>query len=102
MDAFYPGFGRNIRRLRQARGLTQEALAQRVGMSRTTITNVEAGRQHVPLHALIWIAEALKVRPAELLPDVRPPILDQVRPQDVPDVRKILEAHQEAAKGGGI
>lgn len=48
--------------------MTQEKLGKIVGLSRTSITNIEQGRQHVPLHHLFSIANALKVPPAALLP----------------------------------
>ena len=48
--------------------LTQEELASRAGLGRTTVTNLEAGRQHVPLDELLSIAEALSVELRELVP----------------------------------
>jgi transcriptional regulator with XRE-family HTH domain len=63
--AFYEDFGE---RVRVARGtLSQRALGARVGLSRGSISNVEAGRQHVPLHLLLRFADALGVAPDELL-----------------------------------
>lgn len=56
-------------RRRQIAGLSQEALAKRVGMSRTSVTNIEKGRQQIPLHMLYAFADALGVEPAALLPD---------------------------------
>lgn len=53
---------------REKTELTQERLAARVGLSRTSIVNVEAGRQRVPLHQLYRIAGALGMEPADLLP----------------------------------
>ena len=48
--------------------MTQERLGTLVGLSRTSITNIEKGRQHVPLHQLYRIADALDVTPTMLLP----------------------------------
>lgn len=50
-------------------GLSQDALAKRVGLSRTSVTNIEKGRQQIPLHALYSFADALGVEPTALLPD---------------------------------
>ncbi|OGA48892.1 MAG: hypothetical protein A3F74_27705 [Betaproteobacteria bacterium RIFCSPLOWO2_12_FULL_62_58] len=68
---FYVEFGRSVRRQRERDdlGLSQEALAKRVGLSRTSITNIEKGRQQIPLHALYTFADALGVDPTSLLPD---------------------------------
>jgi len=69
LDKFYKAFGSLIRRHRENRpDLTQEKLGRLVGLSRTSITNIEKGRQHIALHQLFAIAEALKISPAALLP----------------------------------
>lgn len=67
----YVEFGRNVRRLREREGfgLSQDALSKRVGLSRTSVTNIEKGRQQVSLHALYAFADALGVEPTALLPD---------------------------------
>jgi transcriptional regulator with XRE-family HTH domain len=51
--------GARIKTLRIARGLTQRVLADRVGLERTSITNIEAGRQHMPTNRLHAIGQAL-------------------------------------------
>jgi transcriptional regulator with XRE-family HTH domain len=67
---FYEEVGRRIRDARKRRKppLTQEALAELVSLTRTSITNVEKGRQKFLLHTLAEIAAALQVEPASLLP----------------------------------
>ena len=68
ISPIYEEFGRGLRSVRKSANLTQEALAERVGLSRTSITNIERGRQHVSLHMLFSLAAAVGVEPAELLP----------------------------------
>jgi transcriptional regulator with XRE-family HTH domain len=41
-----------------------------LGLSRTSITNIERGRQPIQLHTLYKIAEVLGVEPTALLPGV--------------------------------
>lgn len=54
--------GNHIRRLRFERGeMTQEALAQRCGVTRQTIIALEAGRYAPSLELAFRIAEALAV-----------------------------------------
>ncbi len=53
--------GRIIRRYRQSNGLTQQALADLVGMPRTGLSAVEAGSQGLQLQMAVRIAEALKI-----------------------------------------
>lgn len=69
-QAFYQEVGRRIRDARKRRKppLTQEALGKLVSLTRTSITNVEKGRQKFLLHTLADIATALNVEPAMLLP----------------------------------
>jgi DNA-binding XRE family transcriptional regulator len=54
------GAGSEIRKMRERRGLTQLQLADAVGMSRTSITNIEQGNQRLAVTALAAIAEALQ------------------------------------------
>ncbi len=68
-DPLYRAFGKLVRLHRQRLPkLTQEKLGHMVGLSRTSITNIEKGRQHVALHQIFAFAEALRVRPEALLP----------------------------------
>ena len=73
MKPFYEEFGRTLRDARQRPGseLSQDKLAKRVGLSRTSITNIERGRQQIPLHMLYLLADALGLDPVLLLPDKR-------------------------------
>lgn len=50
-------------------GLTQAALANAVSLSRTSITNIEKGRQPILLHTLYSIASALNMKVPDLLPE---------------------------------
>lgn len=64
----YQQVGTRLRAIRQERNITQEALAHLVGMKRTSLTNIEKGRQKLLLHTIIDLAEALGVSQIELLP----------------------------------
>jgi len=68
VDAIYQRFGLLLRDLRKRAGLTQEELGGRVNLTRTSITNIEQGRQNVALHQFFEFANALGVPPATLLP----------------------------------
>jgi len=69
IDLIYKEFGRLLKKNRTEAGLTQEALAKRVGLSRTSITNIEKGRQHINLHMLYVLSDSIGVRPSGLMPD---------------------------------
>jgi DNA-binding XRE family transcriptional regulator len=81
-QAFYEEVGRRIREARKRRtpALTQDELARLVGLTRTSITNVEQGRQKCLLHTLAEIATALQVEVATLIPVFASP------PADLDDV----------------
>ena len=63
--------GSRIRQARDRAGLTQEQLAERIGVSRTAIARYESGEIEPKLHNLAAIAETLNVSTDELL-GVRP------------------------------
>lgn len=65
----YASLGATIRSKRDSAGMSQDVLASKVGLSRTSVTNIERGRQSVLVHQLYLFAEALGVEPAALLPD---------------------------------
>lgn len=98
MDDFYPEFGRRIRLARRRAHLSQDALARLTGLNRTSITNIEAGRQRIPLHLLITFATALDVEPMELLPGGPRPGL---RLEGIPDEHRSFVQHVLSAAGAG-
>ena len=57
----------NIRRLRLARGWSQEALAERAGIHRTYLGSVGRGERNVAIDNICRIARALGAAPAERL-----------------------------------
>src|SRR2546426_5932917 len=65
---FYKLLGIRIADLRNASKLTQAELAERIGSARTSITNLERGRQQMPLHQLLRISEVLQVDLKDLIP----------------------------------
>lgn len=66
--ALYRVVGSRVRAARERAGVSQAALAGTLGMTRTSIVNIEAGRQRPPLHVIWAIADALRTEIALLLP----------------------------------
>jgi transcriptional regulator with XRE-family HTH domain len=60
-------FGANLRVLREARGFSQEDLADAAGIDRTYVSSLERSVYSATLDVIERIAEALEVDPAELL-----------------------------------
>lgn len=65
-DARRAAFGRRVRVLRVARGLSQEELADRAGMHRTYLSSLERGLRNVGLDNIFALADALDVDTSEL------------------------------------
>ena len=59
--------GRNLRAYRQAKGLSQEAFAELVGMHRTYIGGVERGERNLTLATVERYAEVIGLDPLDLL-----------------------------------
>lgn len=59
--------GNNIRRIREIKNYTQEAVADMVGMSVTAYGDIERGKSDVNFARLGQIAEALDVKPEEIV-----------------------------------
>lgn len=62
--------GRNLRELRQARGLSQDAMGAVIGIERSTLAGIETGRDYPSVPALIRIARALGVSLDDLCRDI--------------------------------
>jgi transcriptional regulator with XRE-family HTH domain len=65
--------GRNVRQLRQARGLTQAQVARLAGVPRATWSNLESGLANPTLDVLRKVAQALQLSIEELLSRPRAP-----------------------------
>lgn len=63
----YRNIGFQIKTLREASTLTQGQLAGKVRLTRTSICNIEAGRQKLPIHVLQDIARVLNTNAYWLL-----------------------------------
>ncbi|AMV26278.1 anaerobic benzoate catabolism transcriptional regulator [Gemmata sp. SH-PL17] len=60
-------FGRRVRQLRKAKGVSQEAFAHEIKMDRSYFGSIERGERNVSLENICLIASGLGVAPADLL-----------------------------------
>jgi len=60
--------GKHIQKIRQAKDITQEELAEKIGVTQTWITYIETGRNKPNLKMLEKIAKALGVKVKDLIP----------------------------------
>jgi transcriptional regulator with XRE-family HTH domain len=70
---FQVSLGDRLRTARTNCGLSQSGLGNLMDLSRSTITNVEAGRQGVSAHDVLLYSEILRVDPGWLLAGDRAP-----------------------------
>jgi transcriptional regulator with XRE-family HTH domain len=102
---FYGEIGRRVRAARKAQTLTQEALASLVSLTRTSITNIEKGRQKMLLHTFADLAAALQVEYAALLPDSPvasrdADLQDALEGRPLPEQQFVKSAVESARAGG--
>ena len=60
-------FGSNLRHYRLKAGISQDALAAKMGVDRAHVSAMERGQQNVTIITLWHVAMALDVKPAALL-----------------------------------
>ena len=63
--------GLNLRAYREARGLSQEAFADVLGVHRTYMGGIERGERNLTLRSLERLAALIDVRPLDLLDETR-------------------------------
>jgi transcriptional regulator with XRE-family HTH domain len=69
-DEYNRALGVRIREVRRNAELTQQQLADQIGVSRGSIANIELGDQAPPPYRLAVIAMVLRVQPGDLLPAI--------------------------------
>lgn len=63
-------FGKRIRELRKATGLSQEKFAAKVGIDRTYYASVEAGKRNISIMNIKKIADGFGVSLSELFKEL--------------------------------
>jgi len=60
-------FGKQVRKLRLERRLSQEKLAELANLHRNYVGGVERGERNIAIINIVALAHALRVKPAKLL-----------------------------------
>ncbi len=63
MDEYLKKVGKNIKLARKSEKISQEKLAEKIGVSRNYIGMIERGEINIPTKTLIILAKALNVHP---------------------------------------
>lgn len=69
-ELVYQIIGNRIRQYRERLGMTQEKLGETIGLTRTSVTNMEAGRQKFQVGTIYRICAAFHISPHELFPSL--------------------------------
>lgn len=67
--------GERVAKLRHASGLTQEQLAERAGVSRNHVADIELGARNTGVWSILLLARALDVEVAVLFASFPPAVL---------------------------
>lgn len=94
MEWMYPKIGQRIRETRTKKQISQQDLAKEIGLTRTSIVNIEQGRQKIMIHSLYAVAKVLDVPVATLLPksdDSNEQVLSDPLAQEDPAVQEFFQ-----------
>jgi len=62
--------GKRVKKIRKARGFTQDQLAELTGLNRVHLYRLESGKQSMTLRTLKLIADTLGVRVRDLIGNI--------------------------------
>lgn len=60
--------GMNVCNLRKQTGLTQEQVADALGVTRVTVVNIEKGKQAITIHSAVFLCFILKCKLSDFVP----------------------------------
>jgi DNA-binding XRE family transcriptional regulator len=104
IEDIYKNIGQMIKKSRQNHKpspISQQTLARKANLSRTSIVNIEKGKHHIQIHTLFSIAQSLNVGLIELLPTIdtektlKITSSTELTPQNENSVKKIINKIQE-------
>ena len=67
IEVSYRMLGLRLQMEREHRKITQDEIAKKTGLNRTSISNIEMGRQRIQLHDFLKFCKALNMTPQKLI-----------------------------------
>jgi transcriptional regulator with XRE-family HTH domain len=91
LQALLQAFGRRVRELRQAKGYSQEAFADKCGVHRTFMGTIERGESNLSFQNIVKVAETLGVTLSALFADLESTVrtLGTMKPAGVRKKKKM-------------
>ena len=103
VDPFYRRLGTSIRDRRRKQQITQEAMAAHMGLTRTSIVNIEKGRQHLAVHQLVRMSDLLGCAPGDLIPSAQEDaMLSEKFGDKLPDQKALSFMSEISAEASGL
>jgi len=109
-ESIYKSIGAIVRSKRRLINWSQVELAQRLGISRATLANIETGRQRILVHQLYSFAAVLEMKTEELLPPPPSPnsastwqhlpMPDDLKPQQREQIARLIDAVENKITDG--
>jgi transcriptional regulator with XRE-family HTH domain len=87
------GVGQRVSQARKRARFTQKELAGRIGMSRASVANIEAGKQPIQIQMIFELADKLQVTPFELIPAIS----ESGKPRDLSDLLLVEQLKRHVA-----
>jgi transcriptional regulator with XRE-family HTH domain len=66
-DQYLKRFGENLKKIREAKGISQRALASSCNVDHSHISRIEKGEKNITVLTILELAGALEVKPRKLL-----------------------------------
>lgn len=70
VELVYAKLGARVKAFRRIKGMTQEDLAELLGLERASVANMETGRQRIYIHYVTALAKIFSVKETEILKGV--------------------------------
>lgn len=90
-EMFYKNLGKNIAKYRKEQNLTQDKLANKIGIKQSILAYYETGKRRPPVSLLFKIANSLYIEIEDLLGIKK----KKGKPGPIPKIQRRLEAIQD-------
>ena len=91
-ERLYQAIGERLKAIRKRNHYTQASMADILGLERTSVTNIELGKQRPGLHVLYRCCEYFEIAIADLLPSIDFVSKEELPPKAAQALEKVRAA----------